>query len=283
MAMSKSTIGNEQRVEAGSGAAVVLVPGIQGRWEWMRATVEALARRCRVITFSHCGEPGSGVKLHAALGVDNFVRQIDAVLDRAGLERAAICGISLGGLVALRYAALRPARVSALILVSVPGPRWRPDRVQAFCARYWPISPPVFAASAIARLWREVIRAHGGLLRALPFALVHVWRVLAHRASVWRMHQRYELWLAAREQTDYAAIAAPTLIVTGERELDRVVPVEGTVEYARCIPGARTATLEGTGHIGLVTRPRAFAEMVAGFVEDAARSRARGDSRSAAR
>ena len=46
----------------------------------------------------------------------------DAVLDRAGLERAAICGISLGGMVALRYAAVRAGRVSALVLVSVPGP-----------------------------------------------------------------------------------------------------------------------------------------------------------------
>jgi pimeloyl-ACP methyl ester carboxylesterase len=68
------------------------------------------------------------------------------------------------------------------------------------------------------------------------------------------------------EGVDFAAdarrVLAPSLVVTGEPGLDRVVPVEGTREYLRLIPGSVGATLERTGHIGLITRPEAFAEIV---------------------
>ena len=65
---------------------------------------------------------------------------------------------------------------------------------------------------------------------------------------------------------DCARVTAPTLVVTGEPQLDKVVPVESTRRYVDLIPGARYVQLERTGHLGLVTRPEKFAEVVAGFV-----------------
>ena len=47
-------------MDLGHGEPVVIVPGIQGRWEWMRPGVEALAERCRVLTFSLGDEPTRG-------------------------------------------------------------------------------------------------------------------------------------------------------------------------------------------------------------------------------
>jgi pimeloyl-ACP methyl ester carboxylesterase len=67
---------------------------------------------------------------------------------------------------------------------------------------------------------------------------------------------------------DCARIAAPTLVITGERHLDHVVPVDGSSEYLRLIPNARAAVLERTGHLGSITRPEAFAEIVRAFVMD---------------
>jgi len=37
-------------VDVGSGPAIVLIPGIQGRWEWMRPSIRALAGKWRVLT-----------------------------------------------------------------------------------------------------------------------------------------------------------------------------------------------------------------------------------------
>ena len=107
-------------LDVGSGPPVVVLPGVQGRWEWMRPAVGALAERCRVLTDSLPGERGSLAGLDPAHGFDQHVAWVDALLDRAGLRRAVVCGVSYGGLVALRYAAVRPARPPVDRGVSTP-------------------------------------------------------------------------------------------------------------------------------------------------------------------
>jgi pimeloyl-ACP methyl ester carboxylesterase len=66
--------------------------------------------------------------------------------------------------------------------------------------------------------------------------------------------------------SDCARIKAPTLIVTGERALDRVVPVDGTSSYTALIQGARHVVIERTGHQGTITRPAEFTAVVCAFV-----------------
>ncbi len=66
-----------------------------------------------------------------------------------------------------------------------------------------------------------------------------------------------------------AGFRRPTLIVTGDPALDNVVPVAATHEYLRLWPHATIATIVRTGHLGLITRPSAFANIVAPFAEHA--------------
>ena len=88
-------------IDVGAGTPLVLVPGIQGRWEWMEPSIEALARDYRVITASLPGEPGVGTSFDADADFDVFVRHLDDVLDASGVASAIICGVSFGGLIAL--------------------------------------------------------------------------------------------------------------------------------------------------------------------------------------
>jgi len=81
-------------IDLGTGTPLVLVPGIQGRWEWMRPTVEALATHFRVLSFSLAGERTSGHVFDPALGFDNFIVQVDRVLAEAGVGDAVLCGVS---------------------------------------------------------------------------------------------------------------------------------------------------------------------------------------------
>ena len=253
-------------IDLGSGPPLVLVPGIQGRWEWMQPTLEALAARCRVLTTSLAGDPGSDAVVNPELGFDSFLAQIDRLRERAGVARVALCGISFGGFVALRYTAAQPDRVTALVLVSTPGPRWRPDaRVDRY-VRHPLLMAPLFVAGAPFRLAPEIIAAHDGWWARVRFGVRHTIRVVGAPMSPTLMSERMRL--AAREDfaSACARIRVPTLVVTGEPELDRVVHAEGTREYAAAIPGAHAVTLERTGHIGVVTRPARFAEIVTGFV-----------------
>ena len=97
-------------IDLGSGTPVVLIPGIQGRWEWMRPAVDALSKQCRVITFSLADEPTSGASFDESAGVWSYVQQVSDVLDARGLREATICGISYRWIDRrrLRRAAYRP-------------------------------------------------------------------------------------------------------------------------------------------------------------------------------
>jgi len=256
----------ETVIDLGAGVPLVMVPGIQGRWEWMRPVVEELAKRVRVVTFSLCGDPGSACGVDPALGFDSFVLQIDAALARAKVSEAAICGVSYGGLIAVRYAAARPQRVTCLVLTSSPGPTWHPDdRARRYVRAPW-LHAPAFALNSARGLWPEICAALPPLADRLRFGARHLWRVLAWPASPARMSQRVSLVEGVDFVADAARVTAPTLVITGELRLDRVVPVGSTQAYLRYVAGARAVTLERTGHIGLLTRADRYADIVADFV-----------------
>ena len=65
-----------------SGTPIVLIPGLQGRWEWMRPAVDALARRHRVITFSLCDERTSPFPCDPEKAFENYIDQVDVALMR---------------------------------------------------------------------------------------------------------------------------------------------------------------------------------------------------------
>jgi 3-oxoadipate enol-lactonase len=233
----------------------VLVPGVQGRWEWMRPAVEALSRRCRAITYS----------MGSATTLDDLSDEIDRVLDERGIESAAICGVSFGGVVALRYAARRPSRTSALVLVSAPSPKWRPnDRQAQYLARPW-LSTPAFVASSPLRMWPEIVSAIPSRWQRTRFTVTHGLRVVTHPVVPATMAGRIELMRGEDLCADCGKISAPTLIVTGDEALDRVVPAADTREYARLIRGAHYVKMDRTGHIGFVTQPERFAAVVTDF------------------
>jgi 3-oxoadipate enol-lactonase len=251
---------------AGNGPRLVVVPGIQGRWEWFRPAVDALSARCRVAGYSLCGEPGCGCGLDRALGFDNYLRQLDEVTERVG-GRTAVCGVSYGGFIALRYAATRPERVSALILVSAPAPGWAPTELQrAYVEHPWRRAPK-FVLTSPFRVGPEIHAAFDTWRARLGFSLAQAMRVARAPMIPGLMAARIVEQQAIDFAPDTVAVRAPTLIVSGEPHLDRIVPVESTRQYARMIRGAEYRILERTGHLGLVTRPAAFAAIVAPFVE----------------
>jgi pimeloyl-ACP methyl ester carboxylesterase len=264
-------------ISLGSGPPIVMVPGIQGRWQWQRPALEALATRSTAITYSLCGEPGSGCRLRSAVGFDVHVDQLDRVLDAFGLDRVALCGVSYGGWVSVRYAARRPERVSALVLASAPGPRFGLDlRQSRYLRRPWSLFPGFVVRT------RQQLRPE--ILRAVPDDRER-WRLTRRllremaRAPISPGTMSRRMQLALREDfvPDCEAIDTPTLVLTGEDGLDRIVPVASTRDYLRHIRGAVAATLPDTGHIGLVTRARAWADIVCDFVDATRDAAAPGD------
>ena len=255
-------------VDRGHGIPVVLIPGVQGRWEWMTPTVDALAERCRVITFSLADEPTSGFAFDENTGFESYVRQIVEALDRAQVEKAVIVGVSFSGLLATEFAARHPERVLAVVLASALPPGWTPDARARFYMRAPRLLSPVFWLTSPSRMLPELVAALGfrGRVRFMLNTLV---RTVTAALSPTRMARRVK-WTDTFTFADVSTVSAPVLLITGEDRLDRIVAPALTRKYLARVPRAQHVTLRGTGHLGLVTKPREFAELVCTFANEIA-------------
>jgi 3-oxoadipate enol-lactonase len=247
----------------GTGFPVVLVPGIQGRWEWMRPTIEAMTAGHRVIT-------ASLQELRPETGRDGaftaWTHALDELLDNARERQATIIGVSFGGLIAARYAARRPERVTSLILASTPDPGWKPRPDDEFCLQFPRLSLPYFGARGLARLLPELKHARDSWPARIELGKEHVRRILEAPLEPQRMANWIREWQRHDLAADCKQIVAPTLIITGESDLDRVVPVRDSKKYLKLIRGSTHQVVPGTGHIGVITRPYRFAEVAGKFI-----------------
>jgi pimeloyl-ACP methyl ester carboxylesterase len=254
-------------IDRGTGIPVVLIPGLQGRWEWMGPAVDALAERCRVITFSLCDEPTSGFGFDPTRGFESYLTQIEEALDRAGVDKAMLIGVSYSGPIATAFAGRHPERVLGIVLVSALAPGWVPDRRARFYTRAPRLLTPLFYATSPLRMWPELKAAFPALGDRLRFVARQ--RSLVARASLspTRMAARVRR-IAAYHFDQVPRAGVPALVITGEDALDRIVPPAETRRYLGMLPGARHVVLERTGHIGSVTRPREFADLVGRFADE---------------
>ena len=246
----------------GRGIPIVLIPGIQGRWEWMQQAVDTLATWNRVITDSLPGEPGSIASINTHRGFDSFTDWLDQLLATANVDRVSLCGISYGGWIAVHYAAKRPMAISSLTLVSTPSPNWQPPcRIQRYLQAPR-LMAPVFAATSPLRLYPEISTALPSLQQRLRFGAKYLTGVIKSPATPTRMAERMRLAQQVDFKADCSRILAPTQVITGETHLDRVVPVNSSLEYLGAISKSKAVTIKNTGHIGIATRPTHFAKLV---------------------
>ncbi len=115
--------------DEGRGPALLLIHGsLQDLYDWDVWT-KTLSASYRVVRLDL---PGSGLTGRVGSGdysIDNTMRTIDALMDRLGERRFAVVGTSIGGVVAFRYAATRPERTSALVLMNSAGVEWGNEKI----------------------------------------------------------------------------------------------------------------------------------------------------------
>jgi len=99
----------------GEGPAVLLIQGVglPGR-AWL-PQIEALRERFTVITFDNRGVGGSDSGPDP-LTIDAMAEDAGAILESESIDHVHVMGHSMGGLIALRFALMNPARIKSLIL-----------------------------------------------------------------------------------------------------------------------------------------------------------------------
>jgi pimeloyl-ACP methyl ester carboxylesterase len=271
----------------GSGTPIVLLHGLGGSHVNWLAVGERLARHGRVLAPDFAGfgrTPLAGRS--SGLGANRAL--LDRFLGASCTEPAVLVGNSMGGLIALMEASLRPDKVAGLVLVGPAQPR--PQLVAVdwmVLATFAAYAMPLVGESFVR--WRARLLGPEGVVRqTLALCCVDADRVprevfAAHVALAEEraagMPWAAEAFLAAARslvgQTMRAGwfaelvrgVKARTLIVQGDG--DRLVPLAASRALAASRPDWRLEVLEGVGHVPQLEAPERFVELFGAWLDGA--------------
>jgi pimeloyl-ACP methyl ester carboxylesterase len=251
----------------GDGPPLVLVHGLGGGAANWRLIAPALAAGRRVLVPELPGHGGSG-PLRRAGSLDPFAEAVLAVAEAEGALPAPWVGHSLGGLVALRAAALRPEAVTGVVLAAAAGIT-SASRIGRVTVTLIGIARP---GKLLGRRRRTVSRSRAG--RTLAFG----WWGVADPAGL--DPEMAEAFLAGPTRHTDTLTAGKALVVSDpRRELHRVtcpvlclwgandnwVPLADGIEYARRLR-APLRTIADCGHLLIGERPEAVVRAVSEFL-----------------
>jgi pimeloyl-ACP methyl ester carboxylesterase len=257
---------------AGDEAAppLVLLHGLGGSWRVWRRTIDGFARDFRVIAVDLPGFGRSGPYPGRDYPLDGVAGCVAAALDALGIERHVLVGHSLGGGVAIAYAADRAERIERLVLVSPAGlvatgavrASWRSPALHRAGREATRLAEPLLAASRRARRLAFARLVHDPDSLAVGEALALVRGSRAGRGTPAAGIAIVNAGLRDRLER----LTMPTLVVWGAH--DRVLSPDDAARLAAALPDGRLAVLPGTGHLPMVEKPEALVDTVAGFALD---------------
>ncbi|MFY0633294.1 MAG: alpha/beta fold hydrolase [Vannielia sp.] len=219
-------------------------------WEAVRARMSRLN-----VAYDPRGHGQSEVT-PGQMTVAGFAQDALDVMAATGLERAVLCGLSLGGLTAMKAAELAPERVAGLVLAntatSFPPPSLWQDRAAATRADGWPGLVQPTLERWLGAQWREANPEATGDVRAMLEAMPP---------------EGYAAACHALETGDttaaLAGYAGPTLAIAGRHDLS--APVARSEELMATAQRGEMVVLD-TAHIAAIEDAEGFAAALEGFV-----------------
>lgn len=242
------------RLDGPAGAPIlVLVNSLGTSIDLWNAQLPAFTTCFRVLRYELPGHGNSPTPHPAPASIAELGTTLLALLDEFGAESVSLCGLSLGGMVAMWLAAHYPARVDRLVLANT-------------AAHLPPASGWIDRAAAA--------RADG--MSSLLGILLDRWFTpgypIAHpsaRDGVAAMLASCDpegyagccLAIATMDQRDdLARITSPTLVIAGA--VDPVTPPAIALELSTSIPGAGLVVIPGASHLSNIEQPRTFTSAV---------------------
>ncbi len=248
---------------------VVFVPGFVSNVEanWVspeRANFfRRLASFCRLILFDKRGT-GMSDRTSQVFSLEQRMHDVQAVMDDAGSQRAALFGISEGGPMSILFAATYPERTAALILYGTYAKKsWSADNPHGWTderwatvfentEKYWGTPKGIDLAMWAPSIADDPIAANG--TAAYFRASASPGAVLA----VWQMNREIDV------RNILPAIQVPTLVL--HRTDERVVHITQARDMASRIPYARLVELPGVDHTPWVGDSQAIVDEVQNFL-----------------
>jgi 3-oxoadipate enol-lactonase len=222
------------------------------------AMLDALGDRYRVVLYDKRGH-GLSEATPAPYSMADHVDDLAALLDHLGVVKAAIVGLSVGGLIAQGLAAKRPELVSALVLMDTAH---RIGTDEMWNARIDTVTTKGIGAMADAILERWFTPAY----RSPDNADFVGYAAMLTRTTV----DGYAGTCAALRDADLTestrALKLPALCIVGDQ--DGSTPPDLVRSTANLIEGAKFEIVAGAGHLPCIEKPAETAKLIADFLND---------------
>ncbi len=243
----------------GSGPTVVLGHSLFCDRSMWSGVVPRLREKFTVINVGLRGHGESSAE--DAFTVWDLADDWLAILEAESIEKAALCGLSTGGMTAMRFAVRNPDRTCGLALIDTDA-----DAEESLWKR--------FQYTALGALYRRTgIIPVRTLAKAMfaPKTVAAKSPLVADLIELMRGHDRQQLGRAmkavfGRDSVDVSSVTVPTLVVVGEH--DAATPPHRSRKLADAITGATLEVIPGAGHLTALEMPDALASLVLPFLSD---------------
>lgn len=198
---------------------------------------------------------------HGFFSIDVFAKDLEAFMDKLELEKAILCGVSMGGYIALRAYALFPHKIAGLILSDThhrpddnAGKQKRFDSIQAVL-RY---GRRPFAIAFIDNIFTKKTIQEGAYVVELIKSSIRRNSINSICAT--------QLALASRmDSTDILPkIDVPVLLIRGAE--DKITPKELMLEMHTKIKDSKYVEIPNTGHLPNLEAPLSFNREMNDFI-----------------
>jgi 2-hydroxy-6-oxonona-2,4-dienedioate hydrolase len=252
-------------LECGTGEPLILMHGTGGHLEAFTRNLRALSAEYRVIAYDYPGH-GWTTTTETDLEIDHYIEHLLALMDELGTERAHLSGESLGGWVAVKFAARYPDRVARLVLNTPGGTMATPEVMERIRS---------LSQAAANDPSYERIRARLEWLMADPSSVTD--ELVAIRQGVYSRpgfaeSMRHILCLQDPEirrrnlvtDEELAAITSPTLVIWTSD--DPSGPAKAGLDMADRIPAGEFRLITGAGHWPQWEQQQQFDEIALAFL-----------------
>lgn len=244
---------------AGDGMPILFLHGVGSDKRVWAPQLAHFGRSRRAVAFDY---PGYGESAPAPGSTrDDFAAAILAGMDALRVERAHVCGLSLGGVIAIAMHALAAERCGSLILADSFAVH--PDGAGIFERSTAASRSMSMHDLAEARVDMLLGSAATGSLRGEVVETMGAIDADAYRVGA------EAVWLAD-QRARVRAIAVPTLVLCGTE--DRITPPALSEELAGLVAGATLELIEAAGHLANAEQPAAFNTAIDRFLADAERN-----------
>jgi 2-hydroxy-6-oxonona-2,4-dienedioate hydrolase len=252
-------------LETGTGTPLVLMHGTGGHLEAYAKNLRALGEHHRVLAYDY---PGHGWTTTATtdLEIDDYVEHLVGLMDALGVEQAHLSGESLGGWVAVKFAAKHPERVLRLVLNTPGGTMATPEVMERI---------RVLSQAAADDPSEERVRARLEWLMADPVSVTE--ELVEIRRGVYRRpgfaeSMRHILCLQDPDvrrrnlvtEEELAAVPGPALVIWTSD--DPSGPAKAGLDMAALLPRGEFRLIERAGHWPQWEQHEQFDELVLEFL-----------------